>query len=222
MTAARKPADRIEGEGLRARKRRLTRSAIMASARALFAEHGIDKASMEAIAQQADISIASLYNYFPSKDLLLSELIIEGLEQLIAEQSTVFDRHYASAGDGYMALMRLYLEWFDTVERSWLRRFLAHATAQVDLVGSRYVHIATTLRREVHRMTGVLAERGLFLPGLDRELVSSLVWSIANSEFYAYVGSDKADCASFCKAFGAQLAFLLHHLGGPQAGASPP
>lgn len=201
-------------EGLRARKRRMTRTAIMNSARALFEAHGVDKASMEAIANAADVSIASLYNYFPSKDLILSELIIDGLEDLIARTPEVFEREYTYPAEGYLALMRLYLDWFDGVERSWLRRFLAHATAQVDLVGSRYVHIATTLRLEVHRMTGVIAARSLLPATIDRDMLSRLVWSIANSEFFGYVGSDKASADSFCEAFGGQLEFALAGLCG--------
>lgn len=196
-------------EGLRARKRRLTRTAIMTSARSLFEAHGVDKASMEAIAQAADVSIASLYNYFPSKDLLLSELIIEGVEELIAATRPIFTRAYATPGEGYMALMRHYLEWFDGVERSWLRRFLAHATAQVDLVGSRYIDIATSLRTEVFRMTDALAAQGLLPATCNREMLSRVVWSIVNSEFYGYVGSDRASAASFCDAVGSQLDFAL-------------
>jgi len=209
MTSANRGSERIEGEGLRARKRRLTRSAIMDSARSLFAVHGVDKTSMEAIANAADVSIASLYNYFPSKDLLLSELIIDGVEELIAATRPIFTRTYAAPGEGYMALMQHYLAWFDGVERSWLRRFLAHATAQVDLVGSRYVDIATSLRTEVFRMTDALAAQGLLPEACDRELLSRLVWSIVNSEFYGYVGSDKASAATFCEAVGAQLEFAL-------------
>jgi len=201
--------DHRPGEGLRARKRRMTRTAIMDSARALFEAHGVDKASMEAIAHSADVSIASLYNYFPSKDLLLSELIIDGVEELIAGARSIFTRDFATPAEGYMALMRHYLEWFDGVERSWLRRFLAHATAQVDLVGSRYVDIATSLRREVFRMTEALAAQGLLPASCDREMLSRLVWSIVNSEFYGYVGSDRASAASFCDAVGSQLDFAL-------------
>ena len=204
-------------EGLRARKRRLTRTAIMDSARGLFEAHGVDKASMEAIANAADVSIASLYNYFPSKDLLLSELIIDGVEDLIAGAADIFTHEFDDPAQGYMALMRLYLEWFDGVERSWLRRFLAHATAQVDLVGSRYTHIASSLRLEVFRMTDTLAAQGLLPERCDHEMLSRLVWSIANSEFYSYVGSDKANAASFCDAFGSQLDFALAGLAGARA-----
>lgn len=205
-----------QGEGLRARKRRMTRSAIMNSARSLFEVYGVDKTSMEAIANAADVSIASLYNYFPSKDLLLSELIIDGVEELIAKASDIFGREYASPSQGYMMLMRVYLAWFDGVERSWLRRMLAHATAQVDLVATRYLQIATSLRLEVYRMTSTLAAQNLLPRELNLERLSRLVWSIANSEFYAYVGSDKANAASFCEAFGDQLDFALAALAGPQ------
>jgi AcrR family transcriptional regulator len=44
---------------------------IVAAASALFAEHGFDGTSMNAIAKAAGLTIGSLYQYFPSRDAIV-------------------------------------------------------------------------------------------------------------------------------------------------------
>ena len=55
---------------------------IVESAAQVFAEQGMDKASMSQIAHQAQVSKALLYHYYPSKDALIFAIIITHLEEL--------------------------------------------------------------------------------------------------------------------------------------------
>lgn len=55
-----------------ATKRERSRSALTAAATTLFNEQGYEKTSMEDIAAQAGVSVATAYNYFSTKDQLPS------------------------------------------------------------------------------------------------------------------------------------------------------
>lgn len=57
---------------------------ILDHAAAVFAEQGMDKASMAAVASQAQVSKALLYHYYPSKDALIFAIIQTHLEELEA------------------------------------------------------------------------------------------------------------------------------------------
>ncbi|MFT4264508.1 MAG: TetR family transcriptional regulator [Nocardioides sp.] len=59
--------------GLRERKAARTREAILDAALALFEERGFDAATMEEIAERAEVSASTLYRYFPTKETLLTE-----------------------------------------------------------------------------------------------------------------------------------------------------
>ena len=56
--------------------------AILESAAAVFAEMGMDKASMALVAQHSKVSKALLYHYYPSKDALIFDIIRSHLAEV--------------------------------------------------------------------------------------------------------------------------------------------
>jgi AcrR family transcriptional regulator len=69
------PSRPIQGEpaaeGLRERKKRLTREAIFAAATRLFAERGFENVTVAEIADSANVSVKTLFSYIGAKDELL-------------------------------------------------------------------------------------------------------------------------------------------------------
>ena len=64
----------ITEEGLRERKKRQTRAAIAAAAMELFEQHGFDAVTVAEVAEAADVSEKTVFNYFPTKE----ELVFQG------------------------------------------------------------------------------------------------------------------------------------------------
>jgi AcrR family transcriptional regulator len=65
-------------EGLRERKKREARAAISQTAIALFAERGFDAVTVADVAEAADVSVKTVFNYFPVKE----DLVLESRERL--------------------------------------------------------------------------------------------------------------------------------------------
>jgi AcrR family transcriptional regulator len=67
------PTDSIPaaGEGLRDRKKRMTRQAILDEATALFEARGYDHVTVAEIADAANVSVKTLFTYFDSKEDLV-------------------------------------------------------------------------------------------------------------------------------------------------------
>jgi AcrR family transcriptional regulator len=62
--------------GLRERKKQRTRQLIAETARQLFAEHGFDAVPVADVARRAEVSEATVFNYFPTKE----DLVFQGME----------------------------------------------------------------------------------------------------------------------------------------------
>jgi len=71
-------------EGLRARKKRVAREAIAATARRLFAERGFDTVTVAEVAAAADVSEKTVFNHFPTKEDLAFAGREEGIALLVA------------------------------------------------------------------------------------------------------------------------------------------
>ena len=91
MTAIEAPA----GRGLRERKKARTRAQIREHALRLFLDQGYEATTVQQIADAADVSLSTLFRYFPTKAQLVLPVDIETLIhdafRSLAPEDTVFD-----------------------------------------------------------------------------------------------------------------------------------
>ncbi len=71
-------------EGLRERKRRITRQLISDAATVLFAMHGFDNVKVADVADRVGVSEKTVYNYFPTKESLVLDGADETIERVAA------------------------------------------------------------------------------------------------------------------------------------------
>jgi AcrR family transcriptional regulator len=69
-------------EGLRERKRRLTRQLISDAATALFATRGFDNVKVSEVADRVGVSEKTIYNYFPTKESMVLDTADEAVERM--------------------------------------------------------------------------------------------------------------------------------------------
>jgi AcrR family transcriptional regulator len=69
---------------LREKQKQQTRAEIVRAAFELFGRHGYEDVSVEKISEAAGISRATLFNYFPQKELILREIANSRVEKLKA------------------------------------------------------------------------------------------------------------------------------------------
>src|SRR5579883_3285950 len=91
--------------GRRERKKRETRQAIAAAAMRLFTERGYDHVAIAEIAEAADVSVNTVFNYFPTKEDLFFDRQLE-----VEEHWSQIVRQRAPGESALTALWRAYLE----------------------------------------------------------------------------------------------------------------
>jgi AcrR family transcriptional regulator len=80
-------------QSLRDRLREATNREILAAAERVFAEQGLDKASMAQIAERAGVAVGTLYNRFEDRDALLEAVLSDRRAELLEK----LDRAAATA-----------------------------------------------------------------------------------------------------------------------------
>jgi AcrR family transcriptional regulator len=128
--------------GLRERKKRATRNAIRDAAMRLFEQDGFTHTTFDRIAEAADVSHATVFSYFPTKE----EIVMgEGAAAIGAVAATLAER---PAGQGTIATVRAWLGelsgWFEPELVFQLR--LAH---EVPAVGARRLQLRGELQNAV-------------------------------------------------------------------------
>ncbi|MHB1209373.1 MAG: TetR/AcrR family transcriptional regulator [Acidimicrobiales bacterium] len=144
-----------ENEGLRERKKRLTRQLISDTATLLFLERGFDEVKITEVAAACGVSEKTIYNYFPTKESLvldqeedMREEIARGLgpsagrtspvdaiTSIIAERLHQLVSYSRQAGFANMAMIRRFAEMIDTTPS--LRNAQADMTERLAQVAAR-------------------------------------------------------------------------------------
>jgi AcrR family transcriptional regulator len=112
----------------RGRKRQRMASHLSATAFKLFESQGYEAVSMEQIAAEADVSKATLYNYFPVKEALIAHRFREDIATGMAERATALAAH--KTFDARMRyLLRESAAWH-TARKTYLPHYLRFLTSQ--------------------------------------------------------------------------------------------
>ncbi|MFD7526019.1 MULTISPECIES: TetR/AcrR family transcriptional regulator [unclassified Streptomyces] len=131
-----------EGMSLRERKKLQTRHRLLAAATELFAERGFDKVSVAEIAEAAEVSKMTVFNYFAGKE----DLVLAPMEEHVGDVArTVRDR---SPGESALAAVR--------------EQFLAAVEQRDPSVGMSDLPVVLEVRRLIHETPALLTRAHAF------------------------------------------------------------
>ncbi|WP_406094529.1 TetR/AcrR family transcriptional regulator [Streptomyces sp. NBC_01013] len=144
-----------EGMGLRERKKIQTRRRLLAEAARLFGERGFDQVSVAEIAEAADVSKMTVFNYFDSKE----DLVLAPMAEHIGDVAQVVrDR---ARGESAVAGMR--------------RQFLAAIERRDPAVGMSDSPVALGLLQLIQQTPALLTRTYAFFARTDELLIDVLV-----------------------------------------------
>src|SRR5579863_4404940 len=74
------------------RERSARRDSILAAAARVFAEHGVERATIEMVARAAEVAVGTIYLYFASRDDLFMSLVAERHARLLVSYESIASR----------------------------------------------------------------------------------------------------------------------------------
>jgi AcrR family transcriptional regulator len=172
------------------RERNARRQTILKAAAAVFAKHGLDSATIQMVAREAEVAVGTIYLYFSSRDDLFLQLTAERIEELVARYATIQSSGLEPLAE-LRTMARAYIEYLNTSREL----FLIHQS-----VG--YARIRKRLKRkaEIEHYNSVLVlghrafaqwqaavgrvyETGLISDVMDLATTASVMWASLNGAF---------------------------------------
>ncbi len=126
------------------------RKRMIQAARELFAEHGFEKTTMQKIADESSVGVATLFRYFPKKE----HLIIEVIKEVIEQQVPIFEKIIDSNKSG--------IEKMDDVLTAYVMYINEENSTSSKLLEAFEVYIAfipieSGLLEEIHKAYGKIS-----------------------------------------------------------------
>lgn len=170
------PQDHARAETRTQRRAAANRRGVIDAAREIVASHGTSALTLEAVAERADVAVATIYNRIGTR----SALLLAVAEQAMEESRVYMDAAYAAEGspeerlvlvaEGYARFAR---------ERPHEFRILVEPADEpeavvrlAELVGEQNARFADLLRDAV--------AAGVARPDLDPDLVATSLWAAIN------------------------------------------
>jgi AcrR family transcriptional regulator len=178
--------------GLRLKQKKARSERILEEASKLFHTVGYEAARIEDIAEAAELSVGTLYNYFASKgDMLLAMVVLEVEETLIAGERAI-KRQHATVAKALDALIGGYYETsFVYATKEMWRIAMAQMILRPDTpFGRRYTELDARLTQQVANCLRNLQRQGLARKDVDPDQVARLVFNNLNMMFIECVRSD--------------------------------
>ena len=165
----------------REREKEKRRQSILQAARAAFFENGFHRATVDDVAERAEVSKGTVYLYFESKETLLAHLLLEGLDELLDDLEAAYAPHVSLPADERLRrLSQAYLRFFEE-EPEYFRLLMAmdRGRFQDSVEPITYQQVLSARLEGLNWVARALQqgiEDGLFQP-CDVQVAAAVLWS---------------------------------------------
>lgn len=199
--------------GLRERQKEDRRARIIAAAKSLFVEAGLDNITIEAIADIAGVSSVTVHNYYGTKSGVLLALVAESDRELL---DTLDRKLKGQSQDVIDLVLRFYAAICDHTlthldKAIWRQVISASVSGSEPRFGKLYHdldnRLASVLIRELERLkaTGRVDE------ATDAAHLGWALFNLQNARFIEFIASDEMTREQSLQSLGHDLRALMPH-----------
>lgn len=159
---------------------------------ARFRRDGFHSARIEDVAEDAEVSVGTVYNYYGTKgDLLIATVAMEVEEVLAAGEAILVDPPEGVA-DALLALIGHYYDHslHYLTKPMWRAAMALSIEAPGTPEGRRYTELDARLAAQVTELVTRLQARGDVAPQMDARALGELLFNNLNAKFIEFVKDD--------------------------------
>jgi len=195
---------------LRERQKTRRRSDIRAAGTRLFTERGYAATSMEAIAELAEVGIATVYNYFGTKGRLLADILQTDFDLLFKQGEILLNEPPEDPATGVLSLIDIYRRFQD----NWQHKDLLIAVLGPGLSADAALdELSVDAERRVkQQLADLLAQyqhAGRIRAGIHTEDAALIIFYIFNQHFIQFVSQETRTFSKMRAAMDRQIHFIV-------------
>jgi AcrR family transcriptional regulator len=196
--------------GLRERQKARRRARILAAGRSQFLDHGYSAANMEAIAAEAEVGVATVYNYFGTKGRLLADILHEDFAGLAAAAGAVAHDPPSDPAAGVLAFMAHYQSFQDNWERKdLLAAVLGPGLSADSELDELALHVESQLKDALKDLLQAYQRSGAIRPDVDVGDAALIIFYIFNQHFIEFILQDAEPFSAMKADMDRQIAFVV-------------
>lgn len=177
---------------LRERQKADRERRILSAAVQKFRADGYKRARIEDLADAADVSVGTVYNYYGTKgDILIAAVAME-VEEVLAEGQSLVDHPPSDPRDAVLALTDCYYDHslHYLTKEMWRRAMGLAIEAPETPNGQRYAELDARLAAQVADLIERFQRDGRIASDLDATALGQVIFNTINQCFVAFVTDD--------------------------------
>lgn len=178
---------------LRERQKSNRRRNILQAARDRFSTNGFDATTIEMIAEKAEVSSVTIYNYYGTKTGLLLALVAESDTLLTGRIDAILSDppdDIVEAFALFAATIRDHALSFLT-KPVWRQAIAASIIEGNSHFGRAYARLDRELARQLSQILGKLQDRGLLTAETDVDVLGESLFHLQNARFIQFISIDE-------------------------------
>ncbi|PZQ96957.1 MAG: TetR family transcriptional regulator [Cereibacter sphaeroides] len=197
--------------GLRERQKAKRNGSILEAASTLFGQIGYEAARIDAIAEMAEVSVGTFYNYFETKADLLLAIVSMEVEEVLRRGAVVVDN---PPSDPIAAMQTLIATYYDH-SLVWLTKEMWRTAMAMSIqhpetpFSRRYRELDQALCTQVKALLLGLRDRGAIQPDVDVNALGEMLFNDLNTAFTVFAMDKRQEMESLRNAVFARAAAVL-------------
>ena len=194
---------------LRERKKQRVRDEILAAAGNLIMRLGYHATNMRAIADDANISHQTLYNYFPTKAALVQALLNRDAAKITEPLNALLDEPHPDLLTLFNAVMSILFEVLDQNDRSLWREVTAVSIRQLGDFRPMYDDYYQDALQRIGGAVGKAQLGGDLVETVDAELLAQTIYRIVDHACLEFIVRPELTADDMISQVVAQLELLI-------------
>jgi AcrR family transcriptional regulator len=197
--------------GLRERQKEDRRARIIAAAKGLFAESGLENITIEAIADIAGVSSVTVHNYYGTKSGVLLALVVESDRELLETMAQKLSGQSTALVDLVLRFACIICEHtLAHLNKAIWRQVFAASVSDSDLhFGKQYRELDDRLSRVLIEEIEALILKGRVASSVNPVDLGRALFNVQNTRFIEFISSDDLEKAEVLRRLERDLIALL-------------